>query len=295
MVKHLCGSGLGVNLIKLNGRLELRFAADALHTVHYTIHGADTDDTTPMEHAREAAYGQPVMSLGLEMYLEEVNGILELTFQGSVGSTLAFKYDGRQAGGMLGLGDDIEMDPDERRAVNLVHGVHDAGEMVGSAKASTHPQKEVGTVRNATRDAQVQTLSPPMRNARTQTLKPLITHVGIQTRVRRTVSIGVQVAADQEMNQLAPDIVYFTEPNSAATNGKRHGDIEEGTHTFTSAVATVFQSFNEPRDPYRVKRQAKPAAEYRAYKHIFIEGYRNENDKDEEGRLHIDLSHHVLI
>jgi hypothetical protein len=295
MVKHLCRSGLGVNLIKLNGRLELRFAADALHTVHHTIHGADADDTTPMEHAREAIYGSPSYLWAWRCILKRSMAFSSLRFRAVSAATLAFKYDGRQAGGMLGPGDDIEMDPDERRAVNLVHGVHDADEMVGSAKASTHPQKEVGTVRNATRDAQVQTLSPPMRNARTQTLKPLITHVGIQTRVRRTVSIGVQVAADQEMNQLAPDIVYFTEPNSTVTNGKRHGDIEEGTYTFTSAVATVFQSFNEPRDPYRVKCQAKPAAEYRAYKHIFIEGYRNENDKDEEGRLHIDLSHHVLI
>jgi hypothetical protein len=142
MVKHLCDGGLGVNLVKLNGKLQLRFAADASQTVHHTILGTDTDDTASMEHAREAAYGQLVMSLGLEMYLEEVNGILDLTFQGSIGSTLAFKYDGRQAGGMLGPGEDFEMGPDESRAVTLVHGVHDAHEMVGSAEASTHPQCE---------------------------------------------------------------------------------------------------------------------------------------------------------
>jgi hypothetical protein len=300
MVKHICGGGLDVNLIKLNGRLELRFATDATHIVHHTIHGADTDDTVQVDHAREAAYGQPVMSLGLEMYLEEVEGILELTFEGIVGSTLASKHDGRQTGDM----NNVEIVPENSIGVTLLHGGIGADEMAGSAKASRHLQEQAGMVRNATRDAKVQTLSLSIRNAKMQTLEPIVIHTDVQTRVRRTANTGVQANASTNTPsggttaQLFPEVVNLTGASNAITNTrKRRGSTISGeeAHTFTAAVATVFQSFNEPRDPYRVKRQAEPAADYRAYKHIFIEGYRSEDDKGEEGRLHIDLNHHVLI
>ena len=69
----------------------------------------------------------------------------------------------------------------------------------------------------------------------------------------------------------------------------------EATQTFTDAVATVFQTFNETQEPYRQKREAELAADYRAYKHISIEGYRNGDNLEEEGRLHINLAHHILL
>jgi hypothetical protein len=118
------------------------------------------------------------------------------------------------------------------------------------------------------------------------------------------ISAGVQTLnatrSVSEKDNLFPTIVDLTgqeEHISAAKNDshKPTSTDPEAVQTFTNAVATVFQTFNEPRNPYRQKRQVQPAADYRAYKHIFIEGYRNGDDKEEEGRLHVYLTHHILI
>jgi hypothetical protein len=47
-----------------------------------------------MDHALEDAAGQPVVSLGLEMFLEEAQRLLEVRLNGAIDSTVAFQYDG---------------------------------------------------------------------------------------------------------------------------------------------------------------------------------------------------------
>jgi hypothetical protein len=91
MPRRIDDNGLVLSLIKLNGRLELRFTRDNTFSAQYTLHGTETDDTLDMEYAREAAAGQPVVSLGLEMFVEETPGFLEVRFEGAIGSTLPIR------------------------------------------------------------------------------------------------------------------------------------------------------------------------------------------------------------
>jgi hypothetical protein len=85
MVRLINSNGLRLNLVKLNGKLELLFAKDASFTAQYTCHGTDIEDTVEMEYAREAAAGQLVVFLGLEMFMENVEGCLEIRYEGVVG------------------------------------------------------------------------------------------------------------------------------------------------------------------------------------------------------------------
>jgi hypothetical protein len=103
MVRRIDNNGLIISLVKLNGRLELHFTSDNTFAAHYTILGTDVDDTVEMEYAREAAAGQPVVSLGLEMFVEDAQGFLDVHFEGAIGSTLAFQHDGRDLGGLPGF------------------------------------------------------------------------------------------------------------------------------------------------------------------------------------------------
>ena len=48
MVRRIDSSGLVLNLVKLNGKLELRFTVDATFTAQYTFHGTDINDTVEM-------------------------------------------------------------------------------------------------------------------------------------------------------------------------------------------------------------------------------------------------------
>jgi hypothetical protein len=118
------------------------------------------------------------------------------------------------------------------------------------------------------------------------------------------VNSGIQMAAEvislSNECALSPGTKGRAEQHDlepAAGNGvlKQRPPRPEIAHKFTSAVVTVSQTFNEPRDPHRQKRQSEPAADYRAYKHIFIEGYRNGDGKEEEGRLHVDLAHDIIL
>ncbi|KAF2691641.1 hypothetical protein K458DRAFT_381487 [Lentithecium fluviatile CBS 122367] len=62
-------------------------------------------------------------------------------------------------------------------------------------------------------------------------------------------------------------------------------------------VFSIFATFNE-HSSNPLKRPAEnEAGDYRAYKHVFVEGYRTGpgDDHNEEGRLHIDLAHHEMI
>jgi hypothetical protein len=95
MVRCIESNGLITSVVKLDGILELLFTSDATFIAQYILHGTDTNDTDAMDHAREAAAGQPVVSLGLEMFLGEDQGLLEVRSNGAIGSTLAFKCDGR--------------------------------------------------------------------------------------------------------------------------------------------------------------------------------------------------------
>jgi hypothetical protein len=85
----------------------------------------------------------------------------------------------------------------------------------------------------------------------------------------------------------------------ATRKGAREGkpNVHAEAQTFTNAVTIILQTFNKPRDPYRQKRKAESgsAVDYRAYRHIFIEGYRNGDDSGEEERLHVDLVYRVLL
>ncbi|EFQ91432.1 hypothetical protein PTNB73_07216 [Pyrenophora teres f. teres] len=150
MVKRITGNGLGVNLIKLHGTLELLFTADATYTVFHKIQCEDTVDTAQIEQARETAHGQPVISLGLEMYLEKVDGILDVAYRGEGGSTLSFKHDGHVTG---------------------ANGVDD-GIKPGKQSKKRHATQE---------DTKTQTLSKRTRSVKTQTSIPLTTHRGTQT------------------------------------------------------------------------------------------------------------------
>jgi hypothetical protein len=131
-----------------------------------------------------------------------------------------------------------------------------------------------------------------------------IVNVGVQTKAKCMISRGVQVSAakvpsksEANPSQIIVDLTDHDElipASGLADHGPAQGPPDV-VRTFTDAVVTVFQTFSEPQDLYRKKRQAEPAADYRVYKHIFIEGYRNGDDKEEEGRLHIDLAHHILL
>jgi hypothetical protein len=281
MVRRIDCNGLNLSVIKLNGRLDLRFSTDVTYTAQYSLQGTDTEDTMQMEYVRESAAGQPVISLGLEMFLEDVDGFLEVRFEGLVGSTLAFEFDGREFREVEGL--------DEPLPGNI---------------STDDAIADSSIARKSTRDAKMQTLDQGTRHARTQTVPATVTDQGIQTKPKCMVSIGIQAPANinpvEQTSQLFPNIVDLIEQDVLAPFIKKElrSPSQEKlavAHTFTNAVETVFQTFNEPRDPYRLKRQAEPAANYRAYKHIFIEGYRNGDGKDEEGRLHVDLVHHVLL
>lgn len=290
MVRLIDSNGLRLNLVKLNGKLELRFVKSANFTAHYTCHGTDIEDTVEMGHAREAAAGQPVVSLGLEMFMEDVEGYLEVRFESAVGSTLSFQYDGR--------GYDVPLpDPAPQSAFS------------GSISRSTSTAMTLGALGfqelpATTRSVKTQTMEPDIKNARTQTSALCVTSMGVQTKAKRMVSKGVQVSikkiAPNSKRTPLPTIVDLTDHDDLMPTFTPAVQVPlqhptEAVYTFTSAVATVFRTFNEPRDPYRKKRQDEPAADYRAYKHIFIEGYRNGDDREEERRLHIDLIHHVLL
>jgi hypothetical protein len=302
MPRRIDDNGLVLNLVKFNGRLELHFTPDNTFSAQYTLHGTDVDDTIDMGYARESAAGQPVVSLGLEMFVENAPGFLEVRFEGAIGSTLAFQYDGRTFEDPLTYPNNTTADLNA-----VLGGPIDAMETTSAQQplaAKLFAEQGYQMTRSATRNAKVQTLPPVTKNVGVQTSRPSRKHAATQTKVPRKISAGVQTTnateAGSQDNNLFPTFVDLTEQEeriSAPENDTLEQTPAElgAAQTFTNAVATVFQTFNEPRNPYRQKRQAEAAADYRAYKHIFIEGYRNGDGKEEEGRLHVDLAHHVLI
>jgi hypothetical protein len=295
MVRLIDSNDLRLNLVKLNGKLELRFAKDASFTAQYPCHGTNVEDTVEMEYAREAAAGQPVVSLGLEMFTENVEGYLEVRYEGVVGSTLSIHYDGRDFDDFPTVDEALQTGPHAAARGSQTH----TSSNVLSFGAPCFQQRQA-----TTRDVKVQTTSPDTRNARMKTVGAPVANVGVQTKTKGMISRSMQVSmakiiskSEANFSQTIVDLTNHDElipASSLAVQGPAQRP-PGAVQTFTDAVATVFQTFNEPQDPYRKKRQAEPAADYRAYKHIFFEGYRNGDDKEEEGRLHIDLAHHILL
>ncbi|KAF2031312.1 hypothetical protein EK21DRAFT_99859 [Setomelanomma holmii] len=301
MAQRIDSNGLSLSLVKLNGKLELRFTVDKTFVVQYTFRRSDIDDTVEIEYAREAASGQSIVSLGLEMFLEDVHGFLEVRFDGAFGSTLAFQYDGRNFEDLPTYQEIPQAGPSAAADIATGNpGLSRTQLPVNEALLNMHDFQEWGITM---RDAKIQTVSQATRSAKIQTTAPFVKHAGVQIRAKCMIGTGVQtstksVSLEEELD-LFPNVVDLTEHDETIPIMNYPEDkfttVAGSAHTFTNAVATVFQTFNEPRDPYRQKRQAEPAADYRAYKHIFIEGYRNGDEKEEEGRLQVDLVHHVLL
>jgi hypothetical protein len=233
------------------------------------------------------------------MFIENAQEFLDVRFEGAVGSILAFRYDGHDGEDPSGYEDTaiLRLEPPPGIAAGAISNLRAPlpghGPLLGGQEA-----------RGARDDAKVQSLRQGIRTAGVNTMDTFATHSGVQTKRKRIVNTGAQDATaprpPRKISAFMPpnvDIPGMQQSTSTETKGTRKRPIPstEVPHTFTNAVATVFQTFNEPRDPYRQKRLAEPAADYRAYKHIFIEGYRNGDDKEEEGRLHVDLAHHVLL
>lgn len=228
------------------------------------------------------------------MFLEDVQGFVEVRFDGAIGSTLSFHYDGRSYEDLPNLDADVQAVPFLAPRAPCAP-VAPIVPLLG--------MQEVQQSRNATKDAKSQTVGTDNRSVKTQTAAPDVANASVQTKTRSTTSTSVKATATASTPKPelkpSPTIVDLTEQDDIVPALKQeisNDPIEANSHhTFTSAIATIFQTFNEPRDPYRQKRQAETAADYRAYKHIFIEGYRNGDGKEEEGRLHVDLNHHVLL
>jgi hypothetical protein len=158
--------------------------------------------------------------------------------------------------------------------------------------AAPFNEQDMWNMRSTTREAKVQTASQGIRHVGEQSVRPFVTHVGVQ------ISAGIHTTSATECAHQEPNpfsrIVDLTEEEEPIIANKHEPASAEPESVYTNAVATKFQTFKKPRKPYCQKRQAASPADYRAYKHIFIEGYHNGDGKEEEGRLHIDLAHHVL-
>ncbi|EDU50345.1 conserved hypothetical protein [Pyrenophora tritici-repentis Pt-1C-BFP] len=165
MVKRITGNGLGVNLLKLHGTLELRFTADATYTVFHKLQCEDTVDTEQIEQDR------------LEMYLEKVDGILDVTYRGEGGSKLSFRHDGRVVG---------------------TYGV-DNGVKTGKQNKKRHATQE---------DTKTQTLGKKTRSITMQTSTPLTTHIGTQTRLPIKATYLDKIAADTPTFTTAVTMIF---------------------------------------------------------------------------------------
>jgi hypothetical protein len=245
MPRRIDDNGLVLSLVKLNGRLELRFTPDSTFSAQYTLHGTDIDDTIDMGYARESAAGQPVVSLGLEMFVENAPGFLEVRFEGAIGSTLAFQYDGRTFEDPLTYPNNTTADLNA-----VLGGPIDAMETTSAQQplaATLFAEQGYQMTRSATRNAKVQTLPPVTKNVGVQTSRPSRKHAATQTKVPRKISVGVQTTnateAGSQDNNLFPTFVDLTEQEERISAPKN--DTLEQTpaepgdaQTFTNAVAT---------------------------------------------------------
>jgi hypothetical protein len=303
MVRRMNSDGLCLSIVKLNGTLELRFTTDTSFGVQDVIPGTDFNETVETGEAREAASGQPIVSLGLEMFLEGVDGVLEVHFKGDKSSMLAFQYDGSGSDDQLRKMRISGPDFLEDWAISLGNFLGRMGPPDTQSTAVSAAQGSQTTL-SSTRDVKVQTVTRRTRSPKTQSMVHLVRHASVQTQSTGMLCARVQptVMTDSPIKEriLFPLFVDLTEQDDPtwppeSMNQEHNSPESDETHTITNAVAAIFQTFNEARDPYRPKRQADPSADYRAYKHIFIEGYRNGDGKDEEGRLHVDPHHHILL
>jgi hypothetical protein len=299
MVRCINSNGLCLSTVKLNGTLELRFTTDTSFGIQHIMHGMDMEDNLETEEACEAATGIPIVSLGLEMFLEGVDGVLEVRFEGDKDRMLALQYDGCDS-------EDI-VTQDEKIRPGLSGKLDGFLGRLGPPGAqlkvvgATHGSQ---TTLSTTRDLKILAISRKIRSAKPRTIGALVHQASVQTQSTSMFGAGVQpeTTADSPTKE---KILFFpfmdlTEQDNLTLlpEGMVQGHISHESkvsNTFTKAVATIFQTSNEPRDLYRPKRQAEPAADYRTYKHIFIEGYRNGDGKEEEGRLHVHFHHHVLL
>ncbi|KAF2254707.1 hypothetical protein BU26DRAFT_143854 [Trematosphaeria pertusa] len=88
--------GLALQILKLNGQLGIHFTSnDNSPAADYTFQDSELEDTGEMKAARQIAFGLSLRSQGLELYLEEANGIVDLKFEGASGGLLSVEHDGR--------------------------------------------------------------------------------------------------------------------------------------------------------------------------------------------------------
>jgi hypothetical protein len=138
-----------------------------------------------MEYAREAAVGQPVVSLGLELHVENADGLLEIHFEGSVGSTLAFTSDGS------GFGDLPDVGNTSQNELCRVNALTDSGPTAQAPLHGNDVALQDMIRRIVTRGIKVQMTKPANRNARTQTAYVLVSSASVRTKAKRIESTGV--------------------------------------------------------------------------------------------------------
>jgi hypothetical protein len=90
-------NGFGLHIVKLNGILDISFSCKSTVTTgaaDYNFQGADTVDTEQITTAHQEAFGERLCSRDMDLYLEQVQGVLDMHFEGARGEVITFRYDG---------------------------------------------------------------------------------------------------------------------------------------------------------------------------------------------------------
>jgi hypothetical protein len=78
--------GLKLHIIQLNGTLSVRFTSKAHRLTEQVFQGTDAGTTEQTNAAHETAIGELLLLQGLEMYVEQVQGHLRMSFESEVGN-----------------------------------------------------------------------------------------------------------------------------------------------------------------------------------------------------------------
>ncbi|KAF1958604.1 hypothetical protein CC80DRAFT_502551 [Byssothecium circinans] len=248
---------LALHVVQLNGKLTVSITtADTLVT-RYIFQGSDIEATDQIKDARSSAVGDCIHVRGLEVYLEQVRGFLDLRFQSMSGDMLSFQYKGRK-----------EKDSGEIRSQEN-DGPSKRVEKDGPAKGGGYASGPI-----------------PLHLGKDD-------EDGIQDKME--VSTMKKKTASDESDESEEDI-----------NGEEGESNIGAKKLFPKGIVSVFETFNEPESDdtedtdlqNTLKRPSDDInhGEHRAYKHIFMEGYRTSPGDDNcEGRLHIDLANHEIF